>query len=140
MLLSTKSESESVSHSVLSDFLQSCSLPVSSVRGILQARILEWVTNPVSRGSSQPRDPTWVACIAGWIFSLSHQGSHGAYCKHLVIPGVLRSHNQEESLQPCLLLELPYLSPVARSLEPSISVDEMGERKEKINISKISSC
>ena len=43
-------------------------------------------------------------------FSLSHLGSHGAYCKQLVIPGVLRSHSQEETLQLCLLLELPNLS------------------------------
>ena len=33
-----------------------CSLPSSSIHGILQARILEWVTIPFSRGSSQPRD------------------------------------------------------------------------------------
>ena len=34
------------------------SLPGSSVHGILQARILEWVAMPSSRGSSQPRDRT----------------------------------------------------------------------------------
>ena len=33
-----------------------CSLPGSSVHGILQARILEWVAMPFSRGSSQPKD------------------------------------------------------------------------------------
>ena len=33
-----------------------CSLPGSSVHGILQARILEWVAMPSSKGSSQPRD------------------------------------------------------------------------------------
>ena len=33
-----------------------CSLPPSSVHGILQARILEWVTMPFSRGSSRPRN------------------------------------------------------------------------------------
>ena len=33
-----------------------CNLPGSSVHGILQARILEWVAIPFSRGSSQPRD------------------------------------------------------------------------------------
>ena len=38
-----------------------CSLPGSSVHGILQARILEWVAIPLSRGSSQPRDRTWVS-------------------------------------------------------------------------------
>ena len=35
------------------------------VHGILQARILEWVAFPFSRGSSQPRDWTQVSCIAG---------------------------------------------------------------------------
>ena len=39
--------------------------PVSSVHGILQARILEWVAIPCSRGSSQPRDQTQVSPIAG---------------------------------------------------------------------------
>ena len=38
-----------------------CSPPGSSVRGILQARILEWVAIPFSRGSSQPRDWTQVS-------------------------------------------------------------------------------
>ena len=42
-----------------------CSPSGSSVHGILQARILEWVTMPSSRGSSQPRDQTQVSHIAG---------------------------------------------------------------------------
>ena len=37
-----------------------CSPPGSSVHGILQARILEWVAMPSSRGSSQPRDRTQI--------------------------------------------------------------------------------
>ena len=40
-----------------------CSLPGSSVHGISQARILEWVAISFSRGSCQPRDRTWVSCI-----------------------------------------------------------------------------
>ena len=36
-----------------------------TVHRILQARILEWVAFPFSRGSSQPRDQTQVSCIAG---------------------------------------------------------------------------
>ena len=40
-------------------------LPGSPVHRILQARILEWVSMTNSRGSSQPRDWTWVSCIAG---------------------------------------------------------------------------
>ena len=47
---------------------QSC-LTLCAVHGILQARILEWVAFPFSRGSFQPRDQTQVSCIAGRIFS-----------------------------------------------------------------------
>ena len=41
-----------------------CSLPGSSVHGTFQVRVLEWVAMSSSRGSSQPRDQTWVSCIA----------------------------------------------------------------------------
>ena len=47
-----------------------CSPPGSSVHGILQARILEWVAIPFSRGSSQPRDRTPVSYIAGRFFTV----------------------------------------------------------------------
>ena len=47
-----------------------CNLPGSSVRGILQARILEWVAIPFSRGSSQSKDQTQVSCIAGRFFTI----------------------------------------------------------------------
>ena len=46
-----------------------CSPVDYTVHGILQARILEWVTIPFSRGSFQPRDRTLVSCIAGGFFS-----------------------------------------------------------------------
>ena len=45
-------------------------LPGSSVHGILQARILEWVAISFSRGSSRPRDGTQVSCIAGRLFTI----------------------------------------------------------------------
>ena len=47
-----------------------CSPPGSSVHGILQARILEWVAISFSRGSSQLRDWTRVSCFAGRRFIL----------------------------------------------------------------------
>ena len=47
-----------------------CSLPGSSVHGILQARILKWVVIPFSRRSSQPRDRTRVSCITGGFFTV----------------------------------------------------------------------
>ena len=46
------------------------SLPDSSVHGILQARILEWVIISFSRGSSRLRDRTRVSCIGGRCFNL----------------------------------------------------------------------
>ena len=52
-----------------------CSLPGSSVQGVLEVRILEWVAIPFSRGPSQCRDWTWVSCIAGILYHLSHHGS-----------------------------------------------------------------
>ena len=58
------------SHSVLSDSLR----PHGLVHGILQARILEWVAFPFSRGSSQPRDWTQISHIA-ICYQLSHKGS-----------------------------------------------------------------
>ena len=52
-----------------------CSLPRFFFHGIFQARVLEWVAISFSRGSSQPRDRTWVSCIVGRCFyRLSHQG------------------------------------------------------------------
>ena len=47
-----------------------CSLPGSSVHLILQARILDWLANPFSRGSSRTRDWTKVSCIAGKFFTI----------------------------------------------------------------------
>ena len=49
-----------------------CSPPGSSVHGILQAWILEWVAISFSRGSSQHRDRLQVACIAGRCFKAEH--------------------------------------------------------------------
>ena len=47
-----------------------CSLPGSSVHGIFQSRMLEWIAISFFRGSSWPRDQTrvsWVSCIGRWI-------------------------------------------------------------------------
>ena len=53
-----------------------CSQLRSSVHGIYQARVLEWVAISFSRGSAWPRDWTRVSCIVGrTLYSLSHQES-----------------------------------------------------------------
>ena len=51
-----------------------CSPPSSSAYRILQARVLEWVAMPSSRGSSQPRDWPWVSCITGRFFTIEPPG------------------------------------------------------------------
>ena len=54
-----------------------CNLPGSSARGIIQARILEWVAISFSRGSSQPRDLTYVSCgsaLTGKFFTVEPAG------------------------------------------------------------------
>ena len=62
--------------------LTNCSLPGSFVHGILQARILEGVAIPLSRGSSWPRDQMWVSCIAGRFFTI--WATREALLQHLV--------------------------------------------------------
>ena len=58
------------------------SLPGSSVHGLFQARVLEWVAISFSRGSSWPRDRTWVSSIADrrftiWATREAHAGNSG---------------------------------------------------------------
>ena len=52
-----------------------CSPPGSSVHGIFQARILEWLAISFSRGSSWSRDRTRISCTAGRLYHQSHHGS-----------------------------------------------------------------
>ena len=76
-----------------------CSPPGSSVHGILQARILEWVAISFSRESSWPREITHVSCIAGrWSGSLllSHWGSPRTNFKDSAWPWNLLKGKKEE--------------------------------------------
>ena len=66
-------ESDSVSRSVVYNSWRPHGLDGlsgSSVHGILQVRVLEWVAIPFSRGSSWPKDWIWVLCIAGRSFTI----------------------------------------------------------------------
>ena len=73
-------------HACMCESLESCpalrdsmysSPPGSSVHGILQIWILEWVTMPSSRGSSRPRDRTYVSCLLHWQAGSLPQGPPG---------------------------------------------------------------
>ena len=60
---SSQSESEVAQSCLTLCDPMDCSLPGSSVHGIFQATVLEWIAISLCRGSSQPRDRTWVSCI-----------------------------------------------------------------------------
>ena len=64
----------SISHIYFFCKSMDCSPPGSSVHGISQARILEWVAISFSRGCSQPRDQTcisYITCIGRWFLTTS---------------------------------------------------------------------
>ena len=72
-----------------------CSLTGCSIHEILQARLLEWVAFPFSRESSQPRDWTWVFCIADRFFTIRATRLHYWTCleKTVVLMPLLIIHN-----------------------------------------------
>ena len=59
-----------------------CSPPDSSVRGLLQARTLEWVAMPFSRASSPPRDRTHVYALAVVFFTTELPGKPHTVDEH----------------------------------------------------------
>ena len=65
-----KSESEVAQLCLIFCDPMDCSLSGSSVHGIFQARVLEWIAISFSRGSSQPRNRTQVSRIAGRCFTI----------------------------------------------------------------------
>ena len=69
-MVESESESEVAQSCLTLCYPVDCSPPGSSVRGILQARTLEWVDLPSSRGSFQPRDQNQISCIAGGFFTI----------------------------------------------------------------------
>ena len=73
-----------------------CSPPGSSIHGLLQARVLEWVAISFSRGSSRPRDRTQVSCIVGTHFTIwaTREVFSGEFLK--------RQHDKKTSLGPVL--------------------------------------
>ena len=95
-----------------------CSLPGSSVHEILQARILEGVAMPSSRGSSQPRDRTRISfgsCTAGGFFTAEPWGKaylateFCASVSHLILDCLIRSPSLDTLCLICLLQTLSHL-------------------------------
>ena len=101
------------SHQVMSNSCDpmDCSLPVSSVCGISQARILKWVAISFSRGSSPSRNQTQVSCIAGRFFTewvtreavYTHTNTTLLYTQHCK----LTMRKWSEVVQSCPTLRYP---------------------------------
>ena len=113
VVVSSLQQSNSVIHIYLHMHAKSCqsclnlcnpmnySPPGSSVHGILQARILERVSMPSSRGSSWPRDQTRVSCIAGEFFTAASPGKPKIYICRYIDMKVKVSHSVvSDSLWP----------------------------------------
>ena len=90
-----------------------CSLPGSSVHGIFQARLVEWVAISFTRGSSRLGDQTWVSHRWQMLYHLSHY--FWRFCTHPVLlwnpiqlcTTTITSVPTNISLLPLLLLLLP---------------------------------
>ena len=89
------------------------SLPGSSVHGILQARILEWVAKLLCRGSSQPRTGTQSSHIAGRFFTVLATREAQGHFELCLIPLGIRTRSQAACssssavLHEACVLELP---------------------------------
>ena len=91
-----------------------CNLPGSSAHGILQARILEWVAVPFSRGSSRPREQTCASCISCTAGRLYHWATRESAWSGSNIPALACTHMNLVTLR-----EVP--SPLSTSVSSSVT-------------------
>ena len=84
-------------------------VPSSSVHRIIQARILEWIASPSSRGSSQPRGGSQVSCIAGRFFT-SWATGEAPVCSCVLAFPIISSANNVLPLDICRTdIYLPFM-------------------------------
>ena len=99
--------------------------PGSSVYGILQARILEWVASSFSREYSQPRDQSWASRLAGRFLTIwAHMAVYVCQCcaPNLPLPP-LPPHVQMSFLCVCSVLGLYFNLPMSPTTQVSFSQD-----------------
>ena len=85
--------------------LHGLSPPGSSVHGVLQARVLEWVAISFSRGSSPPRNWTWDSCTAGSFFTdWATREAHIHVSNSLLITYIHTTWRSKWRLTPIVLL------------------------------------
>ena len=93
-----------------------CSLPGSSIHGIFQVSVLEWVAISFSKGSSQPRDLTQVSCIANRCFTIWATSS--VQFSHSVMSDSLWPHESQHARPPCPP-PTPGVHQVSNAIQPS---------------------
>ena len=105
-----------------------CSPSGSSIRGILQARILEWTAISFSRGSYRPRDRTQVSCIGGIRFNLwaTREAQIMKWKPHiengrLKIPSTLKPKSYKNITNPTTRTYLRHLPRLLYEREVSLS-------------------
>ena len=114
-----------------------CSLPGSSVHGILKARVLQWVAISFSRGSFQTRDRTWVSCIASGHFTVwaTREVIHFKHTANIILNGEkhkafpLRSGTRKG----CLNIVLEVLATAIRE-EKEIKGIQIGKTAAKLSL------
>ena len=110
-----------------------CSPPGSSVHGILQARIMEWIAIPFCSRSSRPMDQTQVSCITGRFFSIS-------VTREVLV--LLSNHSVSDSLWPLGLqpTSLPYLLVSPRACSNSCLLSRWFHPTISSSVAPFSSC
>ena len=87
-----------------------CSMPGYCVHGILQARILEWIAIPFSRGSFQPRDQTWdLICTAERFFTTWATRGPYSYLFQPILKFPLYNLCSRFNFQDCFLIFIFYV-------------------------------
>ena len=101
-----------------------CGSPGSSLHGISQSRILEWVAVSSSRASSQPRDWTQVSCIVGRFFTIwaTREAHPGPWPCSKTWPWTQRSSSLWVCMRVCARILCGFLS--RSSLEPTPSLNK----------------
>ena len=103
-----------------------CSPPNSSVQGISQARILEWVAISFCRRSSPPRDWTHTPCIARWILDHWATREDPSASSSWLTPQPFLAFSCFSSLTLNLACLLPWLPPSCRE------IDDKSERPQEV--------
>ena len=111
-----------------------CSPPGSSVHGIFQARILEWIAISFSRGSSWPRNWTQVSCIAGRFFTdwaMREARSRARISNQSILKEISPGCSLEGLMLKLKLQYFGHLMQRADSLEKTLMLGGIGGRRRR---------